>query len=54
MRFGILEAGAYGVPQSRKRAWRWAAAPEEVLTDWQEQTNVFAAPELKIALAANS
>ncbi|XP_027178406.1 DNA (cytosine-5)-methyltransferase 1B-like [Coffea eugenioides] len=54
VRFGILEAGAYGVPQSRKRAFIWAASPEEVLPDWPEPMHVFAAPELKIALSANS
>ncbi|KAG2259190.1 hypothetical protein Bca52824_078484 [Brassica carinata] len=30
VRFGILEAGAYGVSQSRKRAFIWAAAPDEL------------------------
>jgi len=42
VRFGILEAGAYGVAQSRKRAFIWAAAPEPM--------HVFASPELKINL----
>lgn len=54
VRFGILEAGAYGVPQSRKRAFIWAASPEEVLPDWPEPMHVFAVPELKIALSGNS
>lgn len=51
MRFGILEAGAYGVPQSRKRAFIWAASPEEVLPEWPEPMHVFAAPELRISMA---
>ncbi|KAL0412825.1 UNVERIFIED_CONTAM: DNA (cytosine-5)-methyltransferase 1B, partial [Sesamum radiatum] len=51
VRFGILEAGAYGVPQSRKRAFIWAASPEELLPDWPEPMHVFAAPELKISLS---
>ncbi|KAK1367204.1 DNA (cytosine-5)-methyltransferase [Heracleum sosnowskyi] len=53
VRFGILEAGAYGVPQSRKRAFIWAAAPEETLPEWPEPMHVFAAPELKVALPQN-
>ncbi|KAL6501336.1 Class I-like SAM-binding methyltransferase superfamily [Orobanche hederae] len=53
VRFGILEAGAYGVPQSRKRAFIWAASPEEVLPEWPEPMHVFAAPELKISMSKN-
>ncbi|KAF8083357.1 hypothetical protein N665_0778s0010 [Sinapis alba] len=51
VRFGILEAGAYGVSQSRKRAFIWAAAPEEVLPEWPEPMHVFGVPELKISLS---
>ncbi|ESQ46215.1 hypothetical protein EUTSA_v10000011mg [Eutrema salsugineum] len=51
VRFGILEAGAYGVSQSRKRAFIWAAAPDEVLPEWPEPMHVFNVPELKISLA---
>ncbi|KAJ6364911.1 hypothetical protein OIU76_029816 [Salix suchowensis] len=54
VRFGILEAGAYGVSQSRKRAFIWAASPEEILPEWPEPMHVFAAPELKIALSEKS
>ncbi|KAG0492405.1 hypothetical protein HPP92_005464 [Vanilla planifolia] len=50
VRFGILEAGAYGVSQSRKRAFIWAASPEETLPEWPEPMHVFASPELKIPL----
>ncbi|KAL2556502.1 DNA (cytosine-5)-methyltransferase 1 [Forsythia ovata] len=53
VRFGVLEAGAYGVPQSRKRAFIWAASPEESLPEWPEPMHVFAAPELKIRLSQN-
>ncbi|XP_073138659.1 DNA (cytosine-5)-methyltransferase 1B-like isoform X4 [Henckelia pumila] len=53
VRFGILEAGAFGVPQSRKRAFIWAASPEEILPEWPEPIHVFAAPELKISLSGN-
>ncbi|KAK8921992.1 DNA (cytosine-5)-methyltransferase 1A [Platanthera zijinensis] len=50
VRFGILEAGAFGVSQSRKRAFIWAASPEETLPEWPEPMHVFAGPELKISL----
>lgn len=53
MRFGILEAGAFGVSQSRKRAFIWAASPEDVLPEWPEPVHVFSAPELKITLSEN-
>ncbi|XP_027358721.1 DNA (cytosine-5)-methyltransferase 1-like [Abrus precatorius] len=53
VRFGILEAGAYGVSQSRKRAFIWAASPEDVLPEWPEPMHVFAVPELKITLSEN-
>ncbi|CAN4125019.1 unnamed protein product [Withania somnifera] len=51
VRFGVLEAGAFGVPQSRKRAFIWAASPEEVLPEWPEPMHVFSVPELKISLS---
>ncbi|KAK9292062.1 hypothetical protein L1049_020016 [Liquidambar formosana] len=54
VRFGILEAGAYGVSQSRKRAFIWAASPEETLPEWPEPMHVFNAPELKITLSENA
>ncbi|XP_070669921.1 DNA (cytosine-5)-methyltransferase 1-like isoform X2 [Malus domestica] len=54
VRFGILEAGAYGVSQSRKRAFIWAAAPDEILPEWPEPMHVFGVPELKINLSGNS
>lgn len=53
MRVGVLEAGAYEVPQSRKRAFIWAASPEESLPEWPESMHVFAAPKLKIRLSKN-
>ncbi|KAF5803309.1 putative DNA (cytosine-5-)-methyltransferase [Helianthus annuus] len=54
VRFGILEAGAFGVSQSRKRAFIWAASPEEILPEWPEPMHVFASPELKVALNSNT
>nr|KYP42268.1 DNA (cytosine-5)-methyltransferase 1B [Cajanus cajan] len=53
VRFGILEAGTFGVSQSRKRAFIWAASPEDVLPEWPEPVHVFSAPELKIKLSEN-
>ncbi|XP_043714468.1 DNA (cytosine-5)-methyltransferase 1A-like [Telopea speciosissima] len=53
VRFGILEAGAYGVAQSRKRAFIWAASPEEMLPEWPEPMHVFTGPDLKISLSGN-
>jgi hypothetical protein len=41
VRFGVLNAGNYGVPQSRKRTFIWAAAPEERLPDWPQPLHVF-------------
>ncbi|XP_015580058.1 DNA (cytosine-5)-methyltransferase 1B isoform X1 [Ricinus communis] len=54
VRFGVLEAGAFGISQSRKRAFIWAASPEEILPEWPEPMHVFAGPELKIKLSGNS
>ncbi|XP_027157672.1 DNA (cytosine-5)-methyltransferase 1B-like [Coffea eugenioides] len=53
VRFGILEAGAYGVSQNRKRAFIWAASPEENLPEWPEPMYVFKGPRLKIPLGGN-
>ncbi|CAA0813620.1 DNA (cytosine-5)-methyltransferase 1 [Striga hermonthica] len=41
------------VPQSRKRAFIWAASPEQLLPEWPEPMYVFAAPELKISMSKN-
>jgi len=51
VRFGVLEAGAYGVSQSRKRAFIWAAAPEDVLPEWPEPMHVFNVSQLNISLS---
>ncbi|CAA7058836.1 unnamed protein product [Microthlaspi erraticum] len=45
------KAGAYGVSQSRKRAFIWAAAPDEVLPEWPQPMHVFATPKLNISLS---
>jgi len=38
------------VSQSRKRAFIWAAAPDEILPEWPEPMHVFASSQLKISL----
>ena len=50
MRFGILEPGAYGVSQSRRRAFIWAASPGETLPEWPEPMHVFADQGLNVPL----
>eukprot|EP01018_Ginkgo_biloba_P018917 Gb_24436 [translate_table: standard] len=50
VRFGVLQAGNYGVSQSRKRAFIWAASPKESLPEWPEPMHVFASSQLKITL----
>lgn len=50
MRFGVLEGGAYGIAQTRKRAFIWAACPEATLPEWPEPMHVFSGPELRIQL----
>lgn len=51
VRFGVLDAGSYGVAQSRKRAFIWAASPEEKLPEWPEPMHVVAGSELRIFLS---
>ena len=50
VRFGVLNAGNYGVPQSRKRTIIWAAAPGEYLPQWPTPSHVFLSPQLTINL----
>ncbi|BBN15236.1 DNA (cytosine-5)-methyltransferase 1 [Marchantia polymorpha subsp. ruderalis] len=50
VRFGVLQAGNFGVSQSRKRAFIWAAAPDEALPNWPEARHVFASSQLGITL----
>jgi len=50
VRFGVLNAGNYGVPQSRKRTIIWAAAPDEALPAWPAPRHVFHSPQLTINL----
>lgn len=50
VRFGVLNAGNFGVPQSRKRTIIWAARPGETLPEWPTPTHVFHSPQLTINL----
>jgi DNA (cytosine-5)-methyltransferase 1 len=53
VRFGVLNAGNYGVAQSRKRTFIWAAAPGETLPDWPKPIHAFRSPQLTINLPGN-
>ena len=50
VRFGVLNAGNFGVSQSRKRTFIWGAAPGEALPDWPKLMHVFRSPQLTIRL----
>ncbi|XP_019171500.1 PREDICTED: DNA (cytosine-5)-methyltransferase 1-like [Ipomoea nil] len=54
VRFGVLDAGFYGVAQSRKRVFIWAAAPEETLPEWPAPMHAFPTRELRIKLDLNA
>ena len=53
VRFGVLNAGNFGVAQSRKRTFIWAAAPGELLPDWPQLMHAFRTPQLTINLPGN-
>eukprot|EP00887_Chlorella_sp_A99_P005231 scaffold1.g5231.t1 len=53
VRFGVLNAGNFGVAQSRKRTFIWAAAPGELLPDWPRLMHCFRTPQLTINLPGN-
>jgi DNA (cytosine-5)-methyltransferase 1 len=48
VRFGVLNAGNYGVSQSRKRLFIWGAAPGLKLPEWPSASHVFSCPHLNI------
>lgn len=50
VRFGVLNAGNFGVSQSRKRTFIWGVAPGSVLPEWPEPLHVFRSPQLTIKL----
>ena len=53
VRFGVLNAGNFGVAQSRKRTFIWAAAPGEIMPDWPQLMHAFRTPQLTINLPGN-
>ncbi len=46
----MLDAGHYGVPQSRKRTFIWAALPGEALPEWPAPRHAFGAKQLNVDL----
>ena len=50
VRFGVLNAGNFGVAQSRKRAFVYGIAPGEVMPEWPMAQNVFRSLQLSIGL----
>ena len=48
--FGILQAGQYGVAQTRRRAILLAAAPGEVLPHYPEPQHVFAPQDCNLSV----
>ncbi len=52
VRFGVLNAGLYGVPQSRKRTFIWAALPGEDLPEWPVPRHVFVSRQLGVRVSA--
>ncbi|KAG2494496.1 hypothetical protein HYH03_007265 [Edaphochlamys debaryana] len=52
VRFGILNAGQFGAPQSRKRTFIWAGLPGELLPDWPSPRHVFLSTQLGVRMAA--
>ncbi|GLC48233.1 hypothetical protein PLESTB_000073500 [Pleodorina starrii] len=50
VRFGILNAGHFGAPQSRKRTFIWAALPGELLPDWPTPRHVFSTAQLGVRM----
>ena len=50
VRFGVLNAGNFGVSQSRKRTFIWGVAPGSALPEWPRPLHVFRSPQLTIKL----
>ncbi|GFR46091.1 hypothetical protein Agub_g7558 [Astrephomene gubernaculifera] len=49
-RFGILNAGNQGLPQSRKRTFIWAAQPGELLPEWPAVRHIFMSSQLGVRM----
>ncbi|WZN58936.1 DNA (cytosine-5)-methyltransferase [Chloropicon roscoffensis] len=48
VRFGVMNAGSFGVSQSRKRLFIFGAAPGAKLPEWPEPKTVFRASQISI------
>lgn len=46
----MLNAGNFGVSQSRKRTFIWGVAPDNELPQWPAPLHVFHSPQLTIKL----
>ena len=46
----MLNAGNFGVSQSRKRTFIWGVAPDNDLPAWPAPLHVFRSPQLTISL----
>ena len=53
VRFGVLNAGNFGVSQSRKRTFIWGVAPGSHLPAWPKPQHVFRSSQLTINLPGN-
>ena len=53
VRFGVLNAGNFGVSQSRKRTFIWGVAPGDAMPEWPSPLHVFRSPQLTISLPGN-
>ncbi|DBB09374.1 TPA: hypothetical protein ACH3X3_007949 [Trebouxia sp. C0006] len=53
VRFGVLNAGNFGVSQSRKRTFIWGVAPGNILPEWPKPQHVFRSSQLTINLPGN-
>jgi len=52
--FGILQAGCYGVPQTRRRAIILAAAPGEILPRYPEPRHVFSSHACQLSVSIDN
>jgi len=53
VRFGVLNAGNFGVAQSRKRTFLWGVAPGMVMPEWPRPVHAFKSPQLTVQLPNN-
>ncbi|XP_076291228.1 DNA methyltransferase 1a [Lasioglossum baleicum] len=52
--FGVLQAGSYGVPQTRRRMIILAAAPGQILPKYPEPTHVFSKRACTLSVLVNN